>query len=245
MIDAKIFIGSAIDFKGIFFIYPPKVKDIINNSDFPIFSSLFMTSQEDIEDLMAKNNNTKGSIPTPLEYLLSLCYNSPQVAEVVKKGFYFYTKEPIKFIYEEKAILVGEDQLKRTKNVNELKLLNETNYFDFQNKIREVNGMAAIEPPDPNEHPKIKYMKAKARLRDKVKAKKKGMSLTAMVASICCMNFGLNPLNIGEITYASVPVLIRYYQEKDKYETDVRSLQAGADSKKIKPKYWVRDFDKD
>jgi hypothetical protein len=38
------------------------------------------------------------------------------------------------------------------------------------------------------------------------------------------MNFGLNPLNIGEITYAAIPLLIRYYQEKDKYETDVRSL---------------------
>ena len=46
------------------------------------------------------------------------------------------------------------------------------------------------------------------------------------------MGFGLNPLNIGEISYASVPVLIRFYQEKDKYETDVKSLLAGADSKK-------------
>ena len=57
------------------------------------------------------------------------------------------------------------------------------------------------------------------------------------------MGFGLNPLNIGEISYASVPVLIRFYQEKDKYETDVKSLLAGADSKKVKPKYWIRNIE--
>ena len=42
--------------KGMFFIYPPKVKDVANNNTYPVFSALFMTSQEDIEDLMAKNN---------------------------------------------------------------------------------------------------------------------------------------------------------------------------------------------
>jgi hypothetical protein len=225
MIDPRIFIGSSIDFKGMFFIYPPKVKDIINNSNYNIFSSIFMTSQEDIEDMIAKDGNFKGKIPTPLEYMLSLAYSNPTFRETIKKGFFFYTHETVDFVFEEKAILIGADiNLAVAKSVKDVKLLNEENYFDFQNCIREVNGIDRIEPPDPNLHPKIKYMRAKARLRDKVKAKKKGMTLSATLASICCMNFGLNPLNIGEITYAAIPLLIRYYQEKDKYETDVRSL---------------------
>lgn len=246
MIDPRIFIGSSIDFKGMFFIYPPKVKDIINNSNYNIFSSIFMTSQEDIEDMVAKDGNFKGKVPTPLEYMLSLAYSNPTFRETIKKGFFFYTHETVDFVFEEKAVLIGADiNLAVAKSVKDVKLLNEENYFDFQNCIREVNGIDRIEPPDPNLHPKIKYMRAKARLRDKVKAKKKGMTLSATLASICCMNFGLNPLNIGEITYAAIPLLIRYYQEKDKYETDVRSLQAGADSKKVKPKYWVRNIEKD
>jgi hypothetical protein len=225
MIDPRIFIGSSIDFKGMFFIYPPKVKDIINNSNYNVFSSIFMTSQEDIEDMVAKDGNFKGKVPTPLEYMLSLAYSNPMFRETIKKGFFFYTHETVDFIFEEKAILIGADiNLAVAKSVKDVKLLNEENYFDFQNCIREVNGIDRIEPPDPNLHPKIKYMRAKARLRDKVKAKKKGMTLSATLASICCMNFGLNPLNIGEITYAAIPLLIRYYQEKDKYETDVRSL---------------------
>ena len=57
------------------------------------------------------------------------------------------------------------------------------------------------------------------------------------------MNFGLNPLNIGELTQYSVSVLIRYYQEKEKYETDIKSLLAGADSKKVKPQNWIRNIE--
>ena len=86
-------------------------------------------------------------------------------------------------------------------------------------------------------------MKAKARLRDRVKAKQKGISLATTLVAICCMNLGLNPLNIGEISYASVFALMNMMQQKEKYEIDVQSMLAGA--KDVKLKYWIRDFDKD
>jgi hypothetical protein len=50
-------------------------------------------------------------------------------------------------------------------------------------------------------------MKAKARYRDKVKAKqnaKNGITLFSTMASICCMGIGLTPLNIGEMSYVSM-----------------------------------------
>jgi hypothetical protein len=49
--------------------------------------------------------------------------------------------------------------------------LTEDEFFDFQNAIRECLGKKMIDPPNPNEHPKIKEMKRRARYRDKVKAK--------------------------------------------------------------------------
>jgi hypothetical protein len=55
------------------------------------------------------------------------------------------------------------------------------------------------------------------------------------------MNMGLNPLNIGEISYASINILMRTYQEKEKYATDIDSVLAGAD--KIHPIYWIRNLD--
>ena len=48
-------------------------------------------------------------------------------------------------------------------------------------------------------------MKAKARYRDKIKAKKgNGLDLGTTLVSICCMGIGLTPLNIGKISYASI-----------------------------------------
>jgi hypothetical protein len=32
-------------------------------------------------------------------------------------------------------------------------------------------------------------------------------------------------------------------QQKEAYDIDIRSLLAGADSKKVKPKYWIRNID--
>ena len=86
-------------------------------------------------------------------------------------------------------------------------------------------------------------MKAKARLRDKIKAKKDGIPLSVILVSICCMGLGITPLNIGEISYASVPAIMERYQAKEKYEVDIKSMLAGA--KDVKLKYWIRDLDKD
>ena len=91
-------------------------------------------------------------------------------------------------------------------------------------------------------------MKRKARYRDKVKAKqaeknKDGVSLFTTLVSICCMGLGITPLNIGEMSYVAIESILRKYQEKEKYDLDIRSLLAGADSKKIKPKYWIRNFE--
>jgi hypothetical protein len=68
-----------------------------------------------------------------------------------------------------------------------------------------------IEKPNPNEHPKVRAMKAKARYRDRVKAKqnaKNGLNLYSIMASICCMGIGLNPLNIGEMSYIAMQAIL-------------------------------------
>lgn len=95
-----------------------------------------------------------------------------------------------------------------------------------------------------NENPQIAAIKAKARLRDRVKRKqsqKNGISLSTTLLAICCMGIGLTPLNIGEVGYGAITPLMSMMQSKEKYETDIRSLLAGTDPKKIKPTYWIND----
>jgi len=91
--------------------------------------------------------------------------------------------------------------------------------------IRECLGEDKIEPPNPDLHPKIRRMKALARYRDKIKAQKgMGISLETTLVSICCMGIGITPLNIGELSYAALPIIMQTYQNKEKYEIDIRSL---------------------
>jgi hypothetical protein len=50
-------------------------------------------------------------------------------------------------------------------------------------------------------------MKAKARYRDKIKAKqqaKNGLTLFSTMTSICCMGIGITSLNIGEMSYVAM-----------------------------------------
>ena len=129
--------------------------------------------------------------------------------------------------------------------------MNESNYFDFQNSIRRACGDKPVKPPepfDPDEDPRIRRIKEKARERDRIKARqgnKNGISFDTCLVAICCMGIGITPLNIGEMSYAAVGPLMKVMQDKEKYDIDIRSLLAGADSKKVKPKYWIRNSDKD
>lgn len=244
MINPKAFLSLPINFNDICYIYPAKVKDIVGNKNFPAFRSLLTSSQEDLQDLYAEKN-IQDTPPTPFEYLLSLYYNNKPVQDLIERAFYFFTHEQVIVLPMAKKIIIGtkEDVAKAT-SLDKVKMIDEDNFFDFQNAIRLSLGEKSVKRPDPDEDPRVARIKAKARYRDKIKAKKgDGLSLTATLASICCMDFGLNPLNIGEISYASIGTLIRYYQEKDKYHTDVSSLLAGADSKQVHPEYWVRNIE--
>ena len=149
-------------------------------------------------------------------------------------------------------LVIGlEKTIQHIGSLEDLVTLKEEEYFEFQNAIRAAVGdkmVKAPEPIDPNEDPRITRIKAKARERDRIKAKqgsKNGISLSTSMTAICCMGIGITPLNIGEMSYAAISPIMTMMQDKEKYDVDIRSLLAGADSKKIKPKYWIRNSDKE
>lgn len=246
MIKEKIFLKQPISFKEKIFIYPPSINEVVFTDNFQKYLKILTYSKEEVEDEYVKENNID-KFPTPLEFLLINCYNSQEYYNLVKEAFNFFCHCEILNVYEYKKILVTKNLAEDINSVNsieELFFLDESNFFDFQNLIRNSVGQNSIELPDEDEDPRIRRIKAKARYRDRIKAKKgMGLSLSTMLAAICCMNLGLNPLNIGEISYASAIMLMSTYQEKEKYESDMAWLRAGADSKKIKTKYWIRNLE--
>ncbi len=246
MIDANFFLGYPASFKEICNVYPPKVKEILSDKQYSLYRKILLLSQEDLEDQFTEMNISLEDMPTPYEHLFNLIESSEKNSNLVRDSFQFFIHEPVTFLKEQKMIIIGDlmKVLPALDSMDQLRILKEEDYFDFQNLLRAAVGEKQVEPYNPDEHPKIKYFKAKARLRDKVKANSKdALTLGSTLASICCMNFGLNPLNIGELSQCAISTLIRYYQEKDKYEIDIQSLLAGADSNKIKPKNWIRNIE--
>ena len=246
MIDPSFFLGYPVPFSNICSVYPPKVKDILNTKNYPVYRKLFLSSQEDIEDEYTELKIPLDDVPTPLGYLFVMSESDPRIKDIIIEGFQFFIKEPVTLLADQKMIVVGElkEVLKTVKSVEELRIIKEDNYFEFQQLLRRSIGEKEVEPYNPDENPKVKYFKAKARLRDRVKAKSKdNLTLGSTLAAICCMDLNLNPLNIGELSQAAISVLIRYYQEKQKYEIDIKSLLAGADSKKVKPQNWIRNIE--
>jgi hypothetical protein len=241
MTNINFLYGYPVEFKHLCMVYPPKVHDTFKKNFF-LYSQILTLSQEEIEDEYVEKDLDISNLLTPFEYLLNTAYNDTTLRQFIKDAFYLFTHEDVTFLYEQKQIVIGD--IKDVKSIEELRILREEDYFDFQNLVREAIGKKRVEPPNPNEDPRVKAIKAKARYRDKIKAKKgQGISLQTTLSSICCMGIGITPLNIGELSYAIIPVLIETYQAKEKYQLDTDCLLAGADAKKIKPKYWIRNFE--
>lgn len=242
MINSYAFLALPIRKKN-YSVYPPTLNDSLNNPNFTQWEGLFTTSQEELEDSIHEHNPSyDGPIPTPWLFLLGSAYEDKEFENTIREAFRFFLHEEITILYESQVIVLGnlEEELTKVSSAEELRIIDEEEFFNLQNTVRTSLGITPVEKPDPDESPRIKRMKAKARLRDRVKAKKgMGLSLGDSLVSICCMGIGLTPLNIGEISYAALGKIIDRYQKKEAYETDIQSILAGADAKKIHPKYWI------
>ncbi len=246
MIDSNSFLGLPFWFQTICQIYPPKIKDILTEKNYPVYRKILFSTQEDIEDEYAEQRLPMNEVPTPLEYIFMLAESDERIKKIVVESIEFFIKEPVLLLMENRMIIVGDlkESLLNAKSVRDLRVITKDNYFDFQNALRRAVGEKEVEPYNPNENPKVKYFKAKARLRDRIKAKSKdSLTLGTTLASICCMGIGITPLNVGELSQAAISVIMRYYQEKHKYDIDIESLIAGADSKKVKPQFWIRNIE--
>ena len=250
MINDKIFLGFPINFNDICKIYPPTVNDFVGNDDFIIYQSLFTITQEELDKAYLKDDDVT-QVPTPFQYLLMNYYQDEEMRKKIHDAFEHFIHEPVTIVPEIEMLLIGksEDELDPDIDLNEPRLLTEENFFDFQNAIRFSMGMDKIKPPDPEEEnldPRIKRWKMKVKESNELLKKKKSKeapTLGTLLAAICCMGIGLNPLNIGEMSYACVQWLIAMYQQNEEYDVDIRALLAGADSKKVKPKYWIKNID--
>ena len=250
MINDKIFLGFPIKFEDICMIFPPKVNDVVGNENFNIYLSIFTITQEELDEIYLKDRSVK-HVPTPFRYLMMNYYSEEEMRNYIEDAFELFIHEPVTIVPEIEMLLIGkrEEEIDPDIDLENPRLITEKNFFEFQNKIRLSIGQKPIiqtEAGKKEEDPRIKRWKMKIKEREKIinsKEAKNAPTLGTLLAAICCMGIGLNPLNIGEMSYACVRWLVAMYQQNEEYDVDVRALLAGADSKKVKPKYWIKNLD--
>ena len=127
------FLCEPCEFKPGIKIYPPKIKEIVTNENFGIYSRLLTYSQEEIEDEYIEAQKELDEYPTPLEFLLNNSYHNSDYEAKCKEAFRFFLHEDVVFLYEYKIIVIGniEEVIKTVNSLDDLITLSETNFFDF------------------------------------------------------------------------------------------------------------------
>lgn len=242
MIRSEYLLGLPYNFRNLCHIYPPLVKEVIESDDYSKYETALTITQQQIEDEFI-NESPEMAVMTPFQYLMLNSMMSEEFLKVVSDSFKFFIHEDVAILPDLEVIIIGklEEDIDPEVDLEEPRVINEENFFDFQNEIRLSLGRNKEEPIDEDEDPRVKRIKAKARYRDRLKAKRQSSpTLGTYLTAICCMGIGLNPLNIGEITFASANYLIDMYRQKEGYDIDIRSIMAGA--KDVKLKYWIRNL---
>ena len=139
-------------------------------------------------------------------------------------------------------------------NPVERRIITEKEFSEIGLALRYFNNLPIPEPPPENETPMQKRFRLKREERERVKReteRKKaeesgeGADFADLISSLCVMNVGVTVQNVGDHTIYQIKNLLERAQAKETYYTELDMLMAGADSKKIKLKHYVRNLHKE
>ena len=233
-IQAQAFEGYSSKLGDICEVYPLKMGEIIKMgiSKYNKMVSTLTLTEADIVNLIKEKTGEEIPIENinVFQYLLMSTEQDNMFFLELQDTFSTFIKEEILFLPKINAILVGNPEQRR--------LITEKEFIDFQNILRIQNKKEFNKPPPENET----YGERKMRLlHEKVEAVKKkqaqknneGQSLLDLleIAEV----FGIDTKNCTLLSFYN---LISRHQAKEKWDTDIKLLCAGADSEKIKQKYW-------
>lgn len=238
-IKAQAFIGAPSTLDGVCKIYPFTMKDILTMGVIKYNTKLGILLLTEVEISNIVKEKTGEDISPdkihPLSYLLASAEADDMFLLELKNIFSTFVQEDVLLLPKISSVLVGPPEEKR--------LINESNYRDFQDILRIQNRRDFVEPPPENESPgqrKMRLLREKVAAVKKKQAQKKGDGQTLAELMEIAETYGIDVQN--HTLYAFYG-LLRRHQLREKWEQDLQVICAGADSKKIKTKYWGESLD--
>ena len=240
-IKEQAFLGLPSSLDNICKVYPLKIPEIVEMGTITYNGKLGLLLLTEVDIVNIIKEKTGEEIPIedihPLEYLIQSAALDDMFLLELKSIFSTFLKEDIKVLPKINAILVG--------NPLEKRLITNENFQDLQDILRIQNKKEAKEPPPKNESAgerKMRLLREKVAAVKKKQAQKNGQEQSLVELLEIAQTFGID---IQNCTLYSFYSLIRRAQLKEKWDQDIQMLCAGADSNKLKTKYWGESLKND
>lgn len=238
-IKTQAYMGAPSRLNNVCRVYPFTMKEIIEmgTTEYNTRLGILLLTEVEIANLIKEK--TGEDIPPdqihPLSYLLASSEVDDTFLLELQRVFSTFVKEDVLLLPKINSVLVGPPDEKR--------LITEANYRDFQDILRIQNRREFVEPPPANETPgqrKMRLLREKVAAVKKKQAQKKGDGQTLVELLEIAETYGID---IQNHTLYAFYGLLRRHQLREKWEQDLQVICAGADSKKIKTKYWGESLD--
>lgn len=241
--DEQFFIGIPIEIPDTCKIYSPTLRQIaeIGAKNFYSYLNLLTLDKEDIDEFFKEQGFEKSEI-TPFQFTLMNAHQDSEYLNSLKKAFQLFLKEKeIYILVENEAIILGD--LKDNRIINSEK-------FDaicaVIRKMSSIEKQSSEQRMDNPSNSKAEEIIKKIKEGRKLKEKNSSNELTFLdlVASLAAKGNGLNAINVWDLTYYAFNDQFRRMQAIEDYEQTLHALQMGADPKKVKLEYWVKNIQK-
>jgi hypothetical protein len=238
-IQQKAFLNIPYTYSSVCVIYPLTIREIValGPTKYSSYLSILTMDEFDIAEQLKKRKVTIDPTKiTVLQFIIDSAKRDYTFLLEVKSAFRTFIREKVNILFDDYTIVSGDGQDKR--------LLTLDNFGEFQNIIRVQNKRTVKTEPPKDESPIQRKFRLKAEFRDAVKRRQKSNDpdapdFLALMSAFCCYD-GLTPEQVGGYSFFAFREVFERHQLKDKYSLDVRSILAGADPKKVKPKPWIK-----
>ena len=238
-VKAQAYMGVPSTLNGVCKIYPFTMREILEMGIVEYNTRLGILLLTEVEISNIIKEKTGEEVPPdkihPLSYLLASAEADDMFLLELQNVFSTFVKEDVLLLPKINSVLVGSPEQKR--------LITESNYRDFQDILRIQNKREFIEPPPKDESPgqrKMRLLREKVAAVKKKQAQKKGDGQTLVEMLEIAETYGIDIKNHTLYAFYS---LLRRHQLREKWVQDLQVICAGADSKKIKTKYWGESLD--
>lgn len=241
-IKSKAFMGYPVQLDNICQIYPLTVSEVVEMGllTYNKFLGLLLLTPEKIQEIVSEKSDQK--IVTEnfsvFSYLLQSADHDDTFLLELQNAFSTFLKEEVLLLPTINAVLVG--------NPAEKRLIKEPQFLELQDTLRIQNrNKVEVEIPKNETYGerKMRLLRekvAKVKAKQNKKNQKDELSFSDLLEIATIYN-----IDIKNCTIFAFYGLLRRNQAKEKYESDIRALCAGADSSKIDVKYWGETLKED